>query len=55
MEQRLCYDQIGRAVERMFSIAGQIFQYKKRRMSSKLFTALVVTKLNENFYNLKKN
>ncbi len=35
------------SVERMFSIAGHVFQAKRRRTSSKLFSALVYLKLNE--------
>jgi hypothetical protein len=35
------------SVERMFSIAGHIFQAKRRRMSDKLFSNLVYCKLNE--------
>ena len=36
--------------ERMFSIAGRIFQFKRRRMSHGLFFALVFLKLNESLY-----
>ena len=36
--------------ERMFSIAGHIFQCKMRRMSHCLFCALVFLKLNESLY-----
>ena len=36
--------------ERMFSIAGHIFQCKRRRMSHSLFCALVFLKLNESLY-----
>ena len=36
--------------ERMFSIAGHIFQCKRRRMSHGLFFALVFLKLNESLY-----
>lgn len=35
------------SVERMFSIAGHIFQAKRRRMSDKLFASVVFCKLNE--------
>jgi hypothetical protein len=35
--------------ERMFSIAGHIFQCKRRRMSHSLFCALVFLKLNDTF------
>ena len=37
------------SVERMFSIAGHIFQPKRRRMTDKLFSSLVFTKMNEQF------
>ena len=36
--------------ERMFSIAGHIFQCKRRRMSHSLFCKLVFLKLNESLY-----
>lgn len=35
------------AVERMFSISGHIFQFKRRSMTDKLFSSLVFCKLNE--------
>ena len=35
-------------VERMFSIAGHIINIKRRRMGVKLFTMLVMLKLNDN-------
>ena len=35
------------SVERMFSITGHIFQSKRRRMTDKLFSTLVYSKLNE--------
>ena len=36
-------------VERMFSIAGHVFQSKRRRMGQALFSDLVFLKLNEAF------
>ena len=35
-------------VERVFSIAGHIINTKRRRMGVKLFTMLVMLKLNDN-------
>ena len=42
------------AVERMFSIAGHVFNTKRRKMGLNLFSTLVFLKLNEHFLNLSK-